>query len=223
MAFKLFAFAAVLAVTRAGVLPEVHSYSSSYSSPVAYAAAPAVVKAPVAYAAPAPVAYAAPAPVAYAAPAHYAAPVVAKAVAPVAYAAPVVKTVVEAPAEYSYGYSVQDPLTGDSKSQHETRHGDAVQGSYSVVDADGHKRTVDYTADAVNGFNAVVRREPLVAKVVAPVVAKVAAPVAYAAPVVAKAVAPVTYGAPVVAKAVAPVAYAAPVHYAAAPAHYYHH
>lgn len=43
---------------------------------------------------------------------------------------------------------------------------------------DGHKRTVDYTADPHNGFNAVVHREPLVHKV-APVVAKVAAPVAY--------------------------------------------
>lgn len=34
-----------------------------------------------------------------------------------------------------------------------------VQGQYSVVDADGTRRIVDYTADALHGFNAVVRRE----------------------------------------------------------------
>ncbi|XP_034934153.1 cuticle protein-like [Chelonus insularis] len=69
---------------------------------------------------------------------------------------------------YSFSYGVHDSLTGDAKSQHETRNGDAVSGSYSVVDSDGTKRTVDYTADDVNGFNAVVRKEP--AKIVAPVV-----------------------------------------------------
>lgn len=54
------------------------------------------------------------------------------------------KAVVAAPAEeydpnpqYSYGYDIQDALTGDSKSQSETRNGDVVQGSYSVVDPDG--------------------------------------------------------------------------------------
>lgn len=65
--------------------------------------------------------------------------------------------------EYNYAYSVHDPHTGDVKSQEETRHGDAVHGSYSLIDSDGFKRTVDYTADDINGFNAVVRREPLVA------------------------------------------------------------
>lgn len=45
----------------------------------------------------------------------------------------------------------------------------------------GHKRTVEYTADDHNGFNAVVHREPLVHKV-APVIHKVAAPVHYAEP-----------------------------------------
>lgn len=65
-----------------------------------------------------------------------------------------------APANYEFEYSVNDPHTGDEKSQKEVRVGDQVQGSYSVVDADGTKRTVDYTADAHNGFNAVIRREP---------------------------------------------------------------
>ncbi|XP_025416202.1 larval cuticle protein A2B-like [Sipha flava] len=63
---------------------------------------------------------------------------------------------------YSYAYDVHDQLTGDSKSQHESRHGDVVHGSYSLVDPDGTKRTVDYTADPHNGFNAVVTKEPLV-------------------------------------------------------------
>lgn len=86
---------------------------------------------------------------------------------------------------YSFAYDVQDHLTGDSKSQHESRQGDVVHGSYSLVDADGHKRTVEYTADDHNGFNAVVHREPLVHKVAAvatPVIHKVAAPVHYAEP-----------------------------------------
>ncbi|XP_044763957.1 larval cuticle protein A2B-like [Coccinella septempunctata] len=68
----------------------------------------------------------------------------------------------EAPAHYKFGYSVNDPLTGDSKHQEETREGDVVQGSYSLVEADGTKRVVEYTADAVNGFNAVVHKEPAV-------------------------------------------------------------
>ncbi|KAJ8943453.1 hypothetical protein NQ314_009735 [Rhamnusium bicolor] len=104
--------------------------------------------------------------------------------APVAYAAaaPVAKALVaeeyDPNPQYSYGYQVQDGLTGDSKSQSETRNGDSVQGSYSLVDPDGTIRTVDYTADPINGFNAVVSRQPLAA----PAVAKVAAPLAYAAP-----------------------------------------
>ncbi|XP_011862090.1 PREDICTED: larval cuticle protein A2B-like isoform X2 [Vollenhovia emeryi] len=71
--------------------------------------------------------------------------------------------------QYTYAYDVQDTLTGDAKSQHESRNGDVVSGSYSLVEADGTRRIVEYTADPVNGFNAVVRREPLA--VVKPVVA----------------------------------------------------
>ncbi|XP_072387761.1 uncharacterized protein [Diabrotica undecimpunctata] len=63
--------------------------------------------------------------------------------------------------EYSYGYDIEDGQTGDSKRQNEQRQGDVVQGSYSVVDPDGHRRTVDYTADPIHGFSAVVRREPV--------------------------------------------------------------
>ncbi|XP_034946006.1 larval cuticle protein A1A-like isoform X2 [Chelonus insularis] len=62
--------------------------------------------------------------------------------------------------QYSYGYSVADGLTGDNKAQHETRNGDVVQGSYSLVEPDGTRRTVSYAADSINGFNAVVRKNP---------------------------------------------------------------
>jgi hypothetical protein len=56
---------------------------------------------------------------------------------------------------------VNDPHTGDNKEHHETRNGDVVQGSYSLVEPDGTVRTVLYAADPVNGFNAVVQRGPL--------------------------------------------------------------
>ncbi|XP_075148428.1 larval cuticle protein A2B-like [Haematobia irritans] len=129
--------------------------------------------------------------------------------------------------QYKYGYGVNDAVSGDSKSQVEERDGDVVRGEYSLIDADGFKRTVQYTADDVNGFNAVVHREPLVAKTVvsapvahyaAPAVVKTVAPVAhYAAPTVVKTVAPAytTYSAPAVVKSVAPAytTYSAPATY----------
>jgi hypothetical protein len=62
--------------------------------------------------------------------------------------------------QYSYSYDVQDALTGDSKGHKETRNGDYVQGVYYLVEPDGTRRIVEYTADPVNGFNAVVHREP---------------------------------------------------------------
>ncbi|KAI4490401.1 hypothetical protein M0802_010672 [Mischocyttarus mexicanus] len=158
-----------------------------------------------------------PAPIAYAS-----APV---AVAPVAKA--VVAKAVDADydphPQYSYAYDVQDSLTGDSKSQHETRDGDVVEGSYSLIEADGSRRTVDYSADPVNGFNAVVRKEPAsvaVKAVAAAPVTHVAAPVVHAAPLayaahVATPVAHAAYAAPVAKLAAAPIAHAAPLAYAA--------
>uniref|UniRef100_A0A0C9R2L8 CUA1A_0 protein n=1 Tax=Fopius arisanus TaxID=64838 RepID=A0A0C9R2L8_9HYME len=74
----------------------------------------------------------------------------------------------DAAPQYSFAYDVQDTLTGDSKAQYETRHGDIVQGSYSLIEADGTRRIVDYTADPVNGFNAIVSKEPALAAFAAP-------------------------------------------------------
>ncbi|XP_071455312.1 cuticle protein 19-like [Hetaerina americana] len=81
--------------------------------------------------------------------------------APYAYAAPAIKAhAVDyyAYPKYSYEYGVNDPHTGDHKSQWETRDGDIVKGQYSLVEPDGSVRTVDYHADPHNGFNAVVRK-----------------------------------------------------------------
>lgn len=86
--------------------------------------------------------------------------------APVVGAPAVVSKVeYDANPHYSYTYSVNDALTGDSKQQSETRDGDVVKGQYSFVEADGSLRTVDYTADPVNGFNAVVHKTAGVAPV----------------------------------------------------------
>ena len=92
---------------------------------------------------------------------------------------------------------MNDAESGDAKSASETRDGDKVSGSYSVAEADGAVRTVTYTADAENGFNAKVERT----EAAAPVVVAKAAPVRVAvapAPVrVAVAPAPVRVAAPV--------------------------
>ncbi|CAH1964329.1 unnamed protein product [Acanthoscelides obtectus] len=189
MVAKLFIFAAVVAVARAGFLqPAVApvAYAApGYAAPLA--AAPAILKSAPVYAA-------------------HAVPVSAKTVVSEEY---------DPNPQYQYGYDVQDALTGDSKSQIESRNGDVVQGSYSLTDPDGTRRTVDYTADPINGFNAVVRKEPLAGPAIvakaAPVVAKVASPVSYATRV-AKLAAPVAYAAP--AAPVAYAAHAAPVAYA---------
>ncbi|CAG4997443.1 unnamed protein product [Parnassius apollo] len=68
----------------------------------------------------------------------------------------------------SFSYGVADPHTGDVKSQHETRVGDNVVGQYSLLESDGHRRTVDYAAGPHSGFNAIVRRDPAVIAHAAP-------------------------------------------------------
>ncbi|CAH0687704.1 unnamed protein product [Spodoptera exigua] len=140
--------------------------------------------------------------------AAYAVPLVP--VSKVVYAEP------EAPAHYEFSYSVHDDHSGDVKQQQEARQGDAVHGSYSLVQPDGVHRIVEYTADKEHGFNANVRYEgtPVHAEPAKIAYAAPVAKVAYAAPVakVAYAPAPVSYShAPVYAAPVAKVAYAAPV------------
>ncbi|XP_059051788.1 larval cuticle protein A2B-like [Achroia grisella] len=153
---KTIILAAILAVCRGaagGVLPVAspYAYARPYGLPVAASltvARPAIAVARPAIAAP-----------------YAVAPSYAKVAAPVDDYDP--------NPQYSYAYDIQDAITGDSKSQQESRSGDVVQGSYSLVEPDGTRRVVEYTADPHNGFNAVVHKEPLggVVKAVAPVAA----------------------------------------------------
>ncbi|CAK1604386.1 unnamed protein product [Parnassius mnemosyne] len=177
---------AVAAVSNAGLLPAAVRYSPAeavssqsivrHDQPQAVATK-LVATAPVAkvavatrasYYNAAPVAYynAAPAPATYysapSAVTYHAAPApVAYHTSPVNYAAPVAKVLTHREEEnaypkYDFSYSVADGHTGDNKSQQESRDGDVVKGSYSFHEADGSIRTVEYSADDHNGFNAVV-------------------------------------------------------------------
>lgn len=79
-----------------------------------------------------------------------------------------------------------------------------------MIDSDGFKRTVQYIADSVNSFNAVVNCEPLAVRaVVAPDVFKTVAPAAhYTSPTVERTVAPIAhYATRSVVKTFTPVAY----------------
>ena len=73
--------------------------------------------------------------------------------------------------QYSYGYGVSDPHTGDSKTAQETLVNGVVEGSYTIAEPDGTIRKVTYTADKIHGFNAVVEKlgHPKVAYAAAPV------------------------------------------------------
>ncbi|KAK3926862.1 Cuticle protein [Frankliniella fusca] len=95
---------------------------------------------------------------------------------------------------YSYSYGVSDPHTGDSKSQTEVRDGDVVKGQYSLVDPDGTRRVVDYVADPINGFNAVVRKDALAVHPAPAVLAAPAVHAVHAAPAVLAAPAGVPLG-----------------------------
>lgn len=99
-------------------------------------------------------------PIQYAPPIHYAQPALQKTLV---HAAPAVVTKsvedYDPNPQYSFSYDIHDSLTGDAKSQTESRDGDVVKGQYSLIEADGTRRIVDYTADPVNGFNAVVHKE----------------------------------------------------------------
>ncbi|XP_030039479.2 LOW QUALITY PROTEIN: cuticle protein 8 [Manduca sexta] len=177
---KIVVLCAFVAVSQAGVLVAPAHYSplprcssqsivrhdEGHAAGLVAPVAKVAVAAPVYHAAPAPVYHAAPAPVYHAGPARisYAAPapVVYHAPAPIAYHAPIAKVLAAredqeiAYPKYEYNYSVADGHTGDNKSQQESRDGDVVKGSYSFHEADGSIRTVEYSADDHNGFNAVV-------------------------------------------------------------------
>ncbi|KAL3288696.1 hypothetical protein HHI36_003130 [Cryptolaemus montrouzieri] len=90
----------------------------------------------------------------------------------------------EVPAHYKFQYQVDDPATGDQKHQEESREGDVVRGSYSLTEPDGSRRIVEYSADDVNGFQAIVHKEP--SGVPSPTVAHAPTPVLASAPVIAK-------------------------------------
>lgn len=53
---------------------------------------------------------------------------------------------------------MHDPHTHDIKSQHEHRDGHNVKGGYTMKEADGTTRVVEYVADHKGGFQAVVKR-----------------------------------------------------------------
>lgn len=85
--------------------------------------------------------------------------------------------------QYSFSYGVSDHSTGDSKSQQETLVNGVVQGSYSLTEPDGTIRKVTYTADKVNGFNAVVEKKGVAVVAKAAVVPAIpAVKVGYAVP-----------------------------------------
>ncbi|KAK9499722.1 hypothetical protein O3M35_002716 [Rhynocoris fuscipes] len=174
----LFTFASLLSTI--SCKPQyISTLGTTYARPLAYAPAQyAIAHAPFATIAHAPIATVAHAPVATIAHAPIAtvahAPVATIAHAPVATIAHAPVTTIARPTaiavttnaeendphpQYSFSYNVNDPTTGDVKSQSESRDGDNVQGTYSLVEPDGATRTVDYTADPVNGFNALVHRD----------------------------------------------------------------
>ncbi|CRL00577.1 CLUMA_CG013837, isoform A [Clunio marinus] len=151
MAFKFVILFATLAAVNAGVLQPAGVYQHTQAL---YPQAAAIVKQPV-----------------YSQPAYVQS-------APVLYKQPaLIKQVVhEEPANYEFNYDVHDQQTGDIKQQHEKAINGAIQGQYSLIDADGYRRIVDYTADDHQGFQANVRREPLheqrIVKTVQPVLVK---------------------------------------------------
>jgi len=74
----------------------------------------------------------------------------------------------ESPKKYEFKYEVHDSHTGDIKRQSETSENGVVKGQYSLIDADGLRRVVKYTADPHHGFQATVEREPTHFKVPEP-------------------------------------------------------
>ncbi|CAH1391271.1 unnamed protein product [Nezara viridula] len=111
---------------------------------------------------------------------------------------------------YSFSYAVNDPVTGDNHGHTESRNGDVVQGRYFLVEPDGSLRTVEYTADPVNGFNANVHKDTAGAHPVAAPVAVARPPVAVAATPIAVARPPFAVARPPFAVAATPISVARP-------------
>ena len=128
----------------------------------------------------------------------------------------------EEPANYDFEYAVHDDHTGDIKEHHESAKDGAISGFYSLIDADGYKRIVHYTADDHHGFNAQVQREPVqghVVKAAQPVQKYIAQPAIAVQKYVAPA--PQYYAAPAQVKVVAQPAIAVQKYYAAPAPQYY--
>ena len=104
----------------------------------------------------------------------------------------IIKQVVhEEPANYEFNYEVHDTHTGDIKRQHEKAENGQISGQYSLVDPDGYRRVVSYTADDHHGFQANVQREPVDHKLIAPAHGWQAKPAhGWQAPTVTKVIAP---------------------------------
>ncbi|CAH1710258.1 unnamed protein product [Aphis gossypii] len=135
-----------------------------------------------------------------------------------------------APTPYNFEYSVNDPHSYDVKSQseHSDGHGN-VKGSYSLLEADGSTRIVEYTADH-SGFNAEVKKiegyshgysTPIPAYKSAPAYKPAYAAHSYAAPAYSYAAPAHSYAAPAYSYAAPAHSYAAPAYSYAAPAHSY--
>jgi len=76
------------------------------------------------------------------------------------YVPPEWKPLPEEPANYEFKYDVNEPTTGDIKQQFEKAVDGVIKGQYWLIEADGSKRIVDYTADDKNGFQATVKNIP---------------------------------------------------------------
>ncbi|XP_013135516.1 PREDICTED: uncharacterized protein LOC106100988 isoform X2 [Papilio polytes] len=60
---------------------------------------------------------------------------------------------------YAFSYGVADEQTGDIKNVWDSKDGDIVKGQYSVLDADGSVRTVEYTASPDASVNAAANND----------------------------------------------------------------
>ncbi|CAG0919158.1 unnamed protein product [Notodromas monacha] len=69
---------------------------------------------------------------------------------------------------YEFAFAVNDDSLTNYQQRQEISDGKVIKGSYQVVDPDGFIRKVVYTADAINGFEAKVSREPTDIKIVFP-------------------------------------------------------